>query len=70
MPEVVSFKAFCIEQYKYKHNMNGKDTFDLFKKYGVLDYLGKFYDVLHTFGAQYLVQDIDLFIEARQQAAQ
>ncbi|MCL2816133.1 MAG: DUF3791 domain-containing protein [Oscillospiraceae bacterium] len=68
MAEEVSFKAFCLEQYKYEHNMSGKATFDLFKKYGVLDYLGKFYDVLHSFGAQYLVQEIDLFIAARQSA--
>jgi hypothetical protein len=37
----------------------------LFKKYGVLDYLGDFYDVLHSFGWQYLVEEIDLFIDAR-----
>jgi len=67
MAEVISFKVFCLEQYKYEHGMSGKDTFDLFKKYGVLEYLGKFYDVLHSFGASYLVQEIDLFIEARQE---
>ena len=46
--------------------MNGKEAFRLFKEYGVLDYLGSFYDVLHTVGDKYIVQDIDLFIEARQ----
>jgi len=66
MQEVAKFKAFCLERYKYEHNMSGKDTFLLFKKYGVMDYLGSFYDVLHTFGDKYIVQDIDLFIEARQ----
>ena len=66
MPEIVRFKAFCLERYKYKHNMNGKDTFRLFKQYGVMDYISSFYDVLHTFGDKYLVEDIDLFIKARQ----
>ena len=45
--------------------MKGKDAFRLFKEYGVLDYLGSFYDVLHSFGHQYLVQEIDEFIEVR-----
>jgi hypothetical protein len=45
--------------------MKGRDAFNLFKQYGVMDYLGSFYDVLHTFGDKYIVQDIDLFIEAR-----
>ncbi|MDR3289094.1 MAG: DUF3791 domain-containing protein [Peptococcaceae bacterium] len=66
MPEVVKFKAFCLERYKHEHNMNGKDAIRLFERYGVMDYIGSFYDVLHTFGDKYIVQDIDLFIEARQ----
>ena len=68
MPEIVKFKAFCIERYKYEHNMSGKDTISLFMQYGVLEYIGSFYDVLHTFGDQYIVADIDRFIQARQPA--
>jgi hypothetical protein len=66
MSKTAQFKVFCLERYKSEHNMKGKDAFRLFKEYGVLDYLGSFYDVLHTFGHQYLVRDIDLFIGARQ----
>ena len=40
----------------------------LFKQYGVLDYLGTCYDVLHTTGRAYIVEDIDLFIENRKSA--
>jgi len=65
MSEVVKFKAFCLERYKYEHNMSGSDTIRLFNQYGVMDYLGSFYDVLHTFGDKYIVEDIDLFIEER-----
>jgi len=46
--------------------MKGNEVFRLFKEYGVLDYLGSFYDVLHTFGEQYIVSDIDEFIATRQ----
>jgi len=69
MPEVVKFKAFCLERYKYEHNLSGKAAIRLFMKYEVLEYIGSFYDVLHTFGDQYIVQDIDLFIAARRVAA-
>ena len=65
MVEVVKFKAFCIEQYKYAHHMTGRETLRRFQQYGVMDYLDEFYDVLHSFGNEYIVQDIDLFIEAR-----
>jgi len=45
--------------------MKGRDAFNLFKQYGVLEYIGSFYDVLHSYGHQYIVQDIDEFIAVR-----
>ncbi|MCL2639038.1 MAG: DUF3791 domain-containing protein [Oscillospiraceae bacterium] len=68
MPEIVRFKAFCLERYKHENNMTGKDTIRLFNQFGVLDYLGSFYDVLHTFGDKYIVEDIEQFIKERQTA--
>jgi hypothetical protein len=65
MPETVRFKAFCLEQYKYAHNLNGSEALRLFMQYGVMDYIESFYDVLHTFGAGYIVSDIDEFIATR-----
>ena len=66
MQEVVKFKAFCLERYKYAHDLKGNEVLYLFKQYGVMDYIDAFYDVLHTFGDKYIVADIDEFIAARQ----
>jgi len=66
MEAIVRFQVFCIEQYKNAHHMRGNEAYQLFEKYGVMAYLSEFYDVLHSFGAEYLVQEIDLFVEARQ----
>lgn len=65
MSKTLQFKAFCFEAYRADKKMTGRATMQLFKKYGVLDYLGDCYDVLHTTGRQYLVEDIDGFIAAR-----
>jgi len=65
MQEVVKFKAFCIERYKYEHNLNGKEAIKLFMIYGVFGYISSFYDVLHSFGDKYIVQDIDRYIAVR-----
>jgi hypothetical protein len=46
--------------------LTGRETMLLFKKYGVLDYLGTCFDVLHTLGRDYIIEDIDMFISARQ----
>ena len=66
MPEIVKFKAFCIERYKHAHNLDGREVLRLFKQYGVMEYIGLFYDVLHTFGDRQIVTDIQEFISVRQ----
>lgn len=66
MSETLKFKTFCLEQYKQEHGISGAQTLELFQRYNVLDYLDSFYDVLHSAGAKYIVNDIDLFIQARQ----
>ena len=45
--------------------MTGKQTAELFEKYGVYDYVYDFYDVLHTTGYQYINKDIDEYLKAR-----
>ena len=68
MNDTAHFKVFCLERYKIKHHMKGDEAFRLFKEYDVLDYLGSFYDVLHTFGERYIIHDIEEFIAMRQTA--
>ncbi len=68
MSKTLEFKAFCFEAYRAEKNLNGRETMDIFKKYGVLDYLETCYNVLHTTGRDYIIEDIDLFIAARQSA--
>jgi len=59
------FLAFCVEQYKHEKSMDGGDVMRLFIDKGVAQYLTDHYDVLHTQGARWLVQEIDDFIEKK-----
>lgn len=59
------FVAFCIEEYGAAKGMTGEQVLDLFSKYGLVDYLSEFYDVLHTQSRQWLIEEIDEFIEIR-----
>ena len=69
MSRTLDFKVFCFEAYSAEHNLSGREAMDLFKKYNLFEYLGKFYDVLHTVGREYIVGDIDKYIEARKNIA-
>ena len=62
---IALFVAFCIEEYGAAKGMSGEQVLDLFSKYGLVDYLSEFYDVLHTQGRQWLIEEIDEYIEIR-----
>ena len=65
MSKTLEFKVFCFEAYRADKKLTGRETMNLFREYGVLDYLGTCFDVLHTTGRDYVVNDIDMFINAR-----
>ena len=60
------FLIYCLEMYKAAKNITGKQVITLFKQYGVIDYVMSCYEALHTTGTNHIIEDIDLFIKARQ----
>lgn len=63
--DIAMFVAFCIEEYGAAKGMTSDKVFELFTQYGVTDYLSKFFDPLHTQGRQWLMEEIDEFIDIR-----
>lgn len=59
------FLSFCIEQYAKAKNMTTEDIADLFERYGISEHFCEFYDVLHTQGNCWLIEEIDEMIEHR-----
>jgi len=68
MKENLEFKVFCLESFKSEHGMTGEKAWDTFRQYDVFDYLESVVDVLHSTGRRYIVEDIDVFIRAKQHA--
>lgn len=60
------FLVYCTEQYKSAKKLSGKQVSELFSRYQVWDYIYSCFEALHTTGANYIVDDIDLYIETRQ----
>ena len=63
--DIAMFVSFCIEQYTKAKNMTTEDAVNLFAQYGISEHLCEFYDVLHTQGHHWLVEEIDEMIENR-----
>ncbi|MBQ8214016.1 MAG: DUF3791 domain-containing protein [Clostridia bacterium] len=68
MSKELPFIVLCVEEYKHKKGMTGKDVIDLFNRYSVCEYIQAFYEALHTTGINYIIDDIDSYIRARQTA--
>ena len=62
------FVSFCIEEYGAVKGLTGDRVLDLFSEYGVTDYLSECFEPLHTQGRQWLIAEIDEFIEIREKA--
>lgn len=64
-----NFLIFCIEQYKSAKQLSGKQVMDIFRQYRISEYIVSCFEALHTTGTNYIVEDIDLYIEARRHFA-
>ena len=63
--DIAYFLSFCIEQYKNAKRMNGTEVMKIFVRYDVLAYLSKHFEILHTQNHQWILEDIDEFINIR-----
>jgi len=58
----LSFKAFCIEKYADYKSIPSNEVHRLFDEKGVIEMLDRDYEILHGFGFEYIVRDIDRFV--------
>ena len=63
--DIAYFLSFCMEQYRNKHQMSGEEVATLFEQYSVLPYLEDNFEVLHTQGHRWLMDEIDEWINNR-----
>ena len=68
--DIAYFLSFCIEQYMNDKGLNREQTMTLFSQYGVLDYLAAHFEILHTQSQQWIVEDIDDYIQNRKGATE
>lgn len=59
------FLIYCIEVYKSAKGLSGREVSSLFTQYMVWDYVYSCFEALHTTGENYIVNDIDAYIEEK-----
>ena len=56
---------FCIERYSIKQGKNPLEVYSLFERKEVTDYLKGNFDILHTQGEEYILEEIELYLKKR-----
>ncbi len=67
MDDKLDFLVYCIESYKNAKDIKGKEAIELFNRYRVFDYINASYEALHTTGREYIIDDLNIYIDARKQ---
>ncbi len=62
---VFEFYTYCLENYATRNQISGMRAWVLFKDTGVDQYVIENYDLLHTQGIDYVLDDIQRFIDKR-----
>ena len=65
MNKLLEYKIFCLESYKSIHHLSGQEALQTFQKFNIFSYIARYYDILHTTGRLYVVQDIDEYIDSQ-----
>lgn len=59
------FVIFCIERYSIKQGKSPLEVYSLFERKEVTDYLKGNFDILHTQGEEYILEEIELYLKKR-----
>ncbi len=63
--EVFEFYTYTLEKYAISKRIGGLQALAIFKEYGIDEYLIKHYDLLHTQGTGYVIDEIDRFVRRK-----
>ncbi len=66
--KLLEFISFCLEMYAVRDSISGREAMARFKRYGVLDYLERNYEALHTQGFGWILPAIDDYIALQEGA--
>ncbi len=61
-PGVFLFIIFCIELYRQAHKMDAARVLSVFRDKGVLSFLTKGFEMLHSQSAEYVLREIDTYL--------
>ena len=63
MSDEGKFLVFCMECYRAAKGMSGREVSAYFARHGLFDYVMRYFGSLHTTGVNYIVADLDSYVD-------
>lgn len=70
MTNAGQFLIYCIQKYSQIKKIPGDEVVDLFEKYKLQDYILEYYELIQAQGDLAIADEIDEFIQVRQNGGQ
>lgn len=67
-PRELQFVVFCIEAYARRNKLSSLQAFALFKTKNLITFLKNNFEVLHTQGEEYILDEVKLYLKRRKNA--
>ncbi|MDR3280540.1 MAG: DUF3791 domain-containing protein [Synergistaceae bacterium] len=61
----IEYFAFVVEVYKAEKGLSGKQAYGYLRQTGADAYIYDLYDLLHVHGTEYLMADLDEYLEGK-----
>ena len=62
------FIVFCIESYARRNSMTSLQAYALFRRNSLISFLRNNFEILHTQGEDYILEEIKLYLKRRKKA--
>lgn len=64
----LQFLVFCVEAYARQNGLSSLQAYSLFKTKGLITFLKNNFEVLHTQGGDYILEEVKLYLKRRKNA--
>ena len=69
MSDEGKFLVFCMECYRAAKGMSGREVSAYFARHGLFDYVMRYFGSLHATGVNYIVADLDSYVDTHSSLA-
>ena len=57
-----AYMVYCLERYRHARGLTGREVAAYFRKYGLYDYVMKFFGAFHTMGEELVFRELDEYV--------